>query len=147
MLEGFSLQLLCIHNVGIETLDLHGQILCVSEDLLSELLCVHIMGIYMCLKASFCSCFVFTMSFDLHGLILSVSEGLLSELLCNHNVCRETLDPPGLNFLLQMLCIHIVDIEIFYLHGLILCVLEGYLSELLEIDNVCMGTFALHGQI
>ena len=36
--EGVFFELLCIHNVGIETFDLHGLTLCVSEDYLSELL-------------------------------------------------------------------------------------------------------------
>ena len=44
------------------TFDLHGLILCVSEGHLSELLCVHIVGMG---------------SFDLHGLILCVSEDIL----------------------------------------------------------------------
>ena len=52
-----------IHNVGTETFDPHGLILCVSEDVLSELLCVHIVDIE---------------TFDLHGLILCVSEGFPS---------------------------------------------------------------------
>ena len=34
--EDFLSELLCIHNVYIETFGLHGQILCVSEDFLSE---------------------------------------------------------------------------------------------------------------
>ena len=45
------------------TFDLHGQILCVSEGLLSKLLCIHNAGME---------------SFDLYGLILCVSEGALS---------------------------------------------------------------------
>ena len=36
--------MLCIHNVDKETLDLHGLILCVSEGFLSQLLCMHIVG-------------------------------------------------------------------------------------------------------
>ena len=63
MLEGFFLQLLCIHNVGIGTFDLHGQILCVSGGVLSVLLCNH----NVCKK-----------TFGPHELILCVSEGLLS---------------------------------------------------------------------
>ena len=63
------------------TFDLHGLILCVSEGLLSELLCVHIVGIE---------------TFDLHELILCVSEGVLSVLLCVHNVGIETFDLHGL---------------------------------------------------
>ena len=51
--------------------DLHGQILCVSAGVLSELLCIHIVGIGI---------------FYLHGLILCVSEEFLAELLCNHIV-------------------------------------------------------------
>ena len=47
-----------IHIADSETFDLHGQILCVSEGFLSELLCVHNVGIE---------------TFDLHGLILCVS--------------------------------------------------------------------------
>ena len=55
--------LLCIHNVCMETFDLHGLILCVSEDYFSELLCIHIVDIE---------------TFDLHALILCVSEGLVA---------------------------------------------------------------------
>ena len=51
-----------MYFLGIGTFDLHGLILCVSEGLLSELLCVHIVGIE---------------NFFLHGLILCVSEGYL----------------------------------------------------------------------
>ena len=58
--EGFLSELLCIHIVGMETFGLHGLTLCVSEGLLSELLCIHIVGMG---------------TFDLHGLILCVSEG------------------------------------------------------------------------
>ena len=39
--EGFLSELLCIHNVGMGTFDLRGLILCESEDFLSELLCNH----------------------------------------------------------------------------------------------------------
>ena len=46
------------------TFDLHGLILCVSEDVLSEFLCIHNVGMG---------------TFDLHGQILCVSEGVLSE--------------------------------------------------------------------
>ena len=46
--------------MNIETSDLHVLILCVSEDLLSELLCIHIVNIE---------------TVDPHGLILCVSEG------------------------------------------------------------------------
>ena len=60
-----------------ETFDLHELILCVSEGLLSELLCVHNVGIE---------------TFDLHGLILCVSEGFLSELLCIHIVGMGTFE-------------------------------------------------------
>ena len=42
------------HNMYMETFDLHEQILCVSEDLLSELLCIHNVDIG---------------TYDLHGLI------------------------------------------------------------------------------
>ena len=62
--EGFLSVLLCIDNVGIETVCLHALILCVSEGFLSELLCVHIVGIG---------------TSDLHVVILCVSEGLLSK--------------------------------------------------------------------
>ena len=55
MLEGFFLQLLCIHNVGMGTFDPHGLILYASEDLIFLLLCIHNVGMG---------------SFDLHGLIL-----------------------------------------------------------------------------
>ena len=48
-----------IHIVGMGTSGLHGLILCVSEGVLSELLCAHIVGIG---------------TFDLRGLILRVSE-------------------------------------------------------------------------
>ena len=53
--------------------DLHGLILCVSEGVLSEMLCIHI---------------VCTGTFDLYELNLYVSEGLLFELLCIGNVCN-----------------------------------------------------------
>ena len=33
------------HNVGMGTFGLHGLILCVSEDFLSQLLCIHNVGI------------------------------------------------------------------------------------------------------
>ena len=56
--------LLCIHIEDNETFDLHGLILCVSEDFLSRLLCVHIEDIG---------------TFDLHELILCATEGSLSE--------------------------------------------------------------------
>ena len=46
--------------------DLHGLILCVSEGLLSELPCIHIVGMG---------------TFVLHGLILCVFEGFLFWLL------------------------------------------------------------------
>ena len=48
----------------MKTFGLHGWILCVPEGVLSELLCVHNVGME---------------TFDLHGLILCVSEGLLFE--------------------------------------------------------------------
>ena len=48
------------------TFDPHGPILCVSEGVLSELLCIRIVGIGI---------------FYLHGLILCVSEEFLAELL------------------------------------------------------------------
>ena len=38
MSEGVLSELLCIHNVGMGTFDLHGLILCVSVGFLSELL-------------------------------------------------------------------------------------------------------------
>ena len=47
----------------METFDLRGLILCVSEGVLSELLCIHIVGMG---------------TFDLHGPILCVSEDFLS---------------------------------------------------------------------
>ena len=62
--EGLLSVLLCIHNVGKETSGLHGLILCVSEGVLSQLLCAHNVGIG---------------TFHLHALILCVSEGLLLE--------------------------------------------------------------------
>ena len=34
--EGFLSELLCIHNVGMGTFDLHGLILCVSEGFLFQ---------------------------------------------------------------------------------------------------------------
>ena len=43
--EGYFSELLCIHNVDIETFCLHGLILCVTEGFLSELLYIHIVGI------------------------------------------------------------------------------------------------------
>ena len=46
----------------MKTFDPHGLILCVSEGVLFELLCVHIVGMG---------------TFGLHGLILCVSEGVL----------------------------------------------------------------------
>ena len=49
-------------NEGIGTFVLHELILCVSEGVLSELLCTHIVDIG---------------TFYLHGLILCVPEGLL----------------------------------------------------------------------
>ena len=47
-----------IHIVGMGSFDLHGLILCESEGVLSELLCVHNVDIE---------------AFDLHGLIQCVS--------------------------------------------------------------------------
>ena len=47
-------KLICVHNVGIGTFGLHELILCVSEDFLSLLLCRHIVDMG---------------TFDLHGLI------------------------------------------------------------------------------
>ena len=55
----------------METFDLHGLILCVSEDFLAELLCVHNGG---------------TEKFYLHELILYVPEDYFSLLPCVHNV-------------------------------------------------------------
>ena len=46
----------------LETFELHALISCVSEGVLSELLCIHIVGMG---------------TFDLHAPILCVSEGLL----------------------------------------------------------------------
>ena len=48
----------------METFGLHELILCVSESVLSEMLCIHI----VCME-----------TFDLHGLIFCVSEDILSE--------------------------------------------------------------------
>ena len=48
----------------METFGLHELILCVSEGVLSEMLCIHI----VCME-----------TFGLHGLILCVSEGDLFE--------------------------------------------------------------------
>ena len=45
MSEDFLSELLCIYTVGMGTFDLHGLILCVSEGFLSELLCNHIVNI------------------------------------------------------------------------------------------------------
>ena len=56
--------------MDIETFDLHGLILCVSEGVLSQLLYVHNVGIEF---------------FHLHGQILCASAGFLSLLLCVHN--------------------------------------------------------------
>ena len=56
--------LLCVHNVGIGTFDLHELILCVSAGVFSELICVDNVGIG---------------TFGLHGQILYVSEGFLSQ--------------------------------------------------------------------
>ena len=63
--EDFLSELLCIHNVDIETFVLHELILCAPEALLSELLCVHNVGME---------------TYDLHGLILCASVGVSSEL-------------------------------------------------------------------
>ena len=49
----------------METFDLHGLILCVSEGFLSVLLCIDNVGMG---------------TFGLHGLILCVSGGVVSEL-------------------------------------------------------------------
>ena len=51
------------------TFDLHALILCVSEGFLSELLCMHILGME---------------TFGLHGLILCVSEGVIFVLFYIH---------------------------------------------------------------
>ena len=59
MSGGYFSELLCVHNVDIETFDLHGLILCVAEGYFSELICVHIVGMG---------------TSDLHGLILCVSS-------------------------------------------------------------------------
>ena len=48
--------------MGMGTVDLHALILCVSEGILSQKLCVHIVDMG---------------TFDLHALILCVSEGFL----------------------------------------------------------------------
>ena len=60
---------------SLATWELFPFMLCVSEDVLSELLCI----------GNVCS-----ETFDLHGLILHVSEDHLSVLLCIGNVCMET---------------------------------------------------------
>ena len=98
-------------------------ILCVSEGVLPKLLCIHIVGMgtfdlhamhwfYVCLKASFPSCSVFTFwALEplalMHWFYVCLTEGLLWKLLC----------------------IHIVGMGTFDLHALILCVFEGVLSE------------------
>ena len=51
-----------IHNVGMGSFDLHGLILCVSEGVLSQLLCIHIVGME---------------TFDLRALIACESEDFL----------------------------------------------------------------------
>ena len=61
--------------------DLHGLILCVSEGVLAELLCIHIVGIG---------------TFGLYGQISYVSEDYLSDLHCVHNEDIETFDLYGL---------------------------------------------------
>ena len=53
-----------IRNDCMETFDLHELILYASGGFLSQLLCIHTVGME---------------AFDLHGLILCVSEGPLSE--------------------------------------------------------------------
>ena len=45
MSEGFLSELLCVHNVGKGTFDLHELILYVSEPLILLLLCSHIANI------------------------------------------------------------------------------------------------------
>ena len=57
MSEGYLSLLCCVHNVGIETFNLHELILCACKDFLYVLLCVHAVGME---------------TFDLHGLILCV---------------------------------------------------------------------------
>ena len=79
--EGLLSKLLCSHNVGMKSFDLHGLILCVPEGYLSELLCIH--NVYMG-------------TFDLHGLIWCESEGLFSKMLWIHNVGMESFDLHGL---------------------------------------------------
>ena len=99
-----------IHNECTLTFDLHGPILCVSEDFLSQLLCIHNVDMG---------------SFDLHGLILYVSEGDLSELLCIYNEGMGSFDLHGLILYVSegltsvLLQIDIVDTEFFYPFGLI----------------------------
>ena len=68
--EGVPSELLCIHIVGMGTFGLHELILCVAEGFLSELLCIHIVDIGT--------------SFDLHGLILCVSEVCIYSMFCIH---------------------------------------------------------------
>ena len=67
MSEGVLSDLLCVHIVGIENFDLHGLTLCVSEGLLSELLCIHNVGMG---------------TFDLHGLISCASDLKVSSQSC-----------------------------------------------------------------
>ena len=65
--EGLIFELLCVHNVGIDTsFDLHELILRVPEGVFSLLLCIHIVGMG---------------TFDPHGLILSVSEDFFYKML------------------------------------------------------------------
>ena len=68
---------MCFTSYLLGTFDFYALILCVSEGVLSELLCIHIVDIG---------------TFDLHGLIICVAEGYISELICVHNVGIETFD-------------------------------------------------------
>ena len=64
--EGFLSELLCIHNVGMGTFDIHELTLCVSEGVLSRLPCIHNVGMG---------------TFGPHGLILYVMVGFSFQLL------------------------------------------------------------------
>ena len=63
--EGFLSNLICIHTVGMGTSGLHGLTLCVSEGFLVPSLCIHIVGMG---------------TSDIHALILCDSEGHLNRL-------------------------------------------------------------------
>ena len=91
-----------------------------SEDVLSELLYIHIAG---------------TEIFGLHhGLISCVSGGFLFQWLCIHIEGMETFDLHGIiscvseDCSYELLCIYIEGMETFDLHALILDVSEDFLS-------------------